>query len=186
MITSLSDITMKDFISLLCGEYDVLLRDGETATMEQKRKAASELTYKYRMIVSPSVARAGLMDVEDEVKLKSRFLLTEILQAMSAMGEEDKVRALLAEVGRTNVKDIFETLASMRAECEYLQKKSFDMKPKKEAATSDDIRESFDAECAYLMTFFKMQIKLDEISAGVYANMLHQAEEQIKRMKRQN
>ena len=136
------------------------------------------------MVVSPSAVKAGLMDLEDAVKLKSRFLLTNILSAMNAMGEEDRVRVLLAEVGRPNVKDVFATLESMRAECEYLQKKSIDMKTDKPGHTASEIRESFDAESAFLMTFFKMQINISEISAGVYANMVHQAELQIKSMKR--
>ena len=185
MIESLSDITMKDFISMLCGDTGVILEKGDEISPEELREAVNELTYKYRMIVSPSSARAGLMEIEDDVKLKSRFLLTNILRTMAAMGKEDKVRVLLADIGRPSVKDVFATLESMRAECEYLQKKSIDMKPGRTARSPSEIRESFDAESAYLMTFFKMQINLSEISAGVYANMVHQAEEQIKQMKKQ-
>ena len=185
MISSLSDITMKDFVSVLCGEHELLLEKGEVVTKKVLKEAVSDLTYQYREIVSPASAKAGLMDLEDDMKIRSRMLLTNILQTLNAMGKEDDVRELLAEVGRPDVKDVFATLESMRAECEYLKKKNDDVKIKKHEATPKEIRESFDAETAYLMTFFKMSINLAEISAGVYANMLHQAEEQIKRMKRQ-
>ncbi len=185
MIRSLSDITMKDFISVLCGNTSLLIEKGELVSDSELKDVVSELTYKYRTIVSPSSVKAGLMCIEDEVKLKYRFLLTSIPQTLNALGKESTVREILAEIGRPDVKDLTSTLESMRAECEYLKKKSEDQRTDRRQATADEIRESFDAESAYLMTFFKMQINLNEISAGTYANMLHQAEEQIKRMKRQ-
>ena len=47
--------------------------------------------------------------------------------------------------------------------------------------TPDDVRASFDREIAFLMTYFKMNIDTRNITAGVYANMVHQADVEIKR-----
>ena len=42
------------------------------------------------------------------------------------------------------------------------------------------MRESYDAEIAFIMTYYKMNIDVNVVSAGIYANMVRQAEREIK------
>ena len=51
-------------------------------------------------------------------------------------------------------------------------------------ASPEQIRSSFDAEIAFLMTFFKMSIDSRVINAAVYANIVHQADVEISFRKR--
>ena len=50
--------------------------------------------------------------------------------------------------------------------------------------STEQIRSSFDAEIAFLMTFFKMSIDSRVINAAVYANIVHQADVEISIRKR--
>ena len=54
----------------------------------------------------------------------------------------------------------------------------------RDRATPEQIRSSFDAEIAFLMTFFKMSIDSRVINAAVYANIVHQADVEILIRKR--
>ena len=54
----------------------------------------------------------------------------------------------------------------------------------KKKATPEQIRSSFDAEIAFLMTFFKMNIDVRNINAAVYANIVHQADVEISMKKK--
>ncbi len=51
-------------------------------------------------------------------------------------------------------------------------------------STPEEIRASFDSEIAFIMTFFKMSIDLNNTNAAVYANIFHQADVEISIRKR--
>ena len=61
-----------------------------------------------------------------------------------------------------------------------MQKKHNDRLKNNQNSKPQNIRESYDAEIAFIMTYYKMNIDVNVVSAGIYANMVRQAEREIK------
>ena len=162
MIERLNQITLSDFIELSCGNYACLLSDCKSMSESTLKEIASKLLVEYRSIVNPSNMKAMVMDKEDMLKERAKLLSLRICQALVSLGFYDDVRQVL---GQLNV-----------------ERRSEEHKGSK--ATPEQIRSSFDAEIAFLMTFFKMSIDSRVISAAVYANIVHQADVEISIRKR--
>ena len=148
MIENISEISLKNFIELLCGNYSVLLQGEELPSSDLKKKA-SDLIYDYRKIVNPSGVESYLMDREEEVKIKSRLLALRMCKALLSLGDVDFV-----------IHD--------------------DRLKNNQNSKPQNMRESYDAEIAFIMTYYKMNIDVNVVSAGIYANMVRQAEREIK------
>ena len=62
-----------------------------------------------------------------------------------------------------------------------MQKKHDDRLENNQNSRPNNVRESYDTEIAFIMTYFKMNIDINIISAGIYANMVRQADNEIRR-----
>ena len=171
MIERLNQITLNDFIELSCGNYACLLSDCKSVSESTLKEMASKLIIEYRSIVNPSGMQAMIMDKEDMVKERAKLLSLRICQTLVSLGFYDDVRQVLDQLNSA----IFE---QKRNE----ERRSEEHKGSK--ATPEQIRSSFDAEIAFLMTFFKMSIDSRVINAAVYANIVHQADVEISIRKR--
>lgn len=181
MITTLSRLNMYDFIELLCGNNRVLLEDGDNDSMLEN--VASELIYQYQCIVNPSGIESALLEKEEKIKIKYRITIAKILKALMSIDAIEDVIELLKEMGYSiNERDkISSKIDRMIAEAEYMKKRIDDNSHTSGKKNTTDVRASFDREIAFLMTYFKMNIDTRNITAGVYANMVHQADVEIKR-----
>lgn len=181
MITTLSRLNMYDFIELLCGNNRVLLEDGDNDSMLEN--GASELIYQYQCIVNPSGIESALLEKEEKIKIKYRITIAKILKALMSIDAIEDVIELLKEMGYyINERDkISSKIDRMIAEAEYMKKRIDDNSHTSGKKNTTDVRASFDREIAFLMTYFKMNIDTRNITAGVYANMVHQADVEIKR-----
>lgn len=181
MITTLSRLNMYDFIELLCGNNRVLLEDGDNDSMLEN--VASELIYQYQCIVNPSGIESALLEKEEKIKIKYRITIAKILKALMSIDAIEDVIELLKEMGYyVNERDkISSKIDRMIAESEYMKKRIDDNSHTSGKKNTTDVRASFDREIAFLMTYFKMNIDTRNITAGVYANMVHQADVEIKR-----
>lgn len=190
MIERLNQISLNDFIELSCGNYDCLNSDGELNSQEVLKERASKLIVDYRSIVNPSGMQALLLDKEELMKMNAKVLSLRICQSLISINSIDDVREVLL---------LFEVDAQKMSDEEIISKVNymlhsviFELKRNKERhqeegeggkATEEQIRSSFDTEIAFLMTYFKMNIDPRLINASVYANIVHQADVEIK-MKR--
>lgn len=102
---------------------------------------------------------------------------------MIGIGAHDEVNVILKGMGynETDPGMMIKRIDRMNAEAEYLKYRIDDNVQEIKKRTADEVRASFDKEIAFLMTYFKMNIDVNIVSAGVYANMLHQADIEIKR-----
>ena len=196
MIERLNQITLSDFIELSCGNYACLLSDCKSMSESTLKEIASKLLIEYRSIVNPSNMKAMVMDKEDMLKERAKLLSLRICQALVSLGFYDDVRQVLGQlnVDTRNMSDeqviskidyllhsaIFEQKRNEERRSE--ERRSEEHKGSK--ATPEQIRSSFDAEIAFLMTFFKMSIDSRVINAAVYANIVHQADVEISIRKR--
>lgn len=182
MIENISEISLKNFIELLCGNYSVLQQGEECLSLDLKKKA-SDLIFEYRKIVNPSGVESYLMDREEDVKIKSRLLALRMCKALLSLGDVDFVIQSMKDMGYGNisVEKVGGKIDRHIAECLYMKKKHDDRLKNNQNPRQQDIRESYDAEIAFIMTYFKMNIDVRTISAGIYAHMVRQADNEIKR-----
>lgn len=182
MIENISEISLKNFIELLCGNYSVLQQGEECLSLDLKKRA-SDLIFEYRKIVNPSGVESYLMDREEGVKIKSRLLALRMCKALLSLGDVDFVIQSMKDMGYGNVasEKVGSKIDRHIAECLYMQKKHDDRLKNNQNSGSNNVRESYDTEIAFIMTYFKMNIDINIISAGIYANMVRQADNEIRR-----
>ncbi|WP_270564529.1 hypothetical protein [Bacteroides finegoldii] len=186
MIERLNQITLNDFIELSCGNYACLLSDRGSVSESTLKEMASKLIIEYRSIVNPSGMQAMIMDKEDMVKERAKLLSLRICQTLVSLGFYDDVRQVLGQLN-VDIRDMSDE--QVISKLDYLLHSAiFEQKRNEERrseehkgskATPEQIRSSFDAEIAFLMTFFKMSIDSRVINAAVYANIVHQVEVDI-------
>ena len=155
------------------------------------KEMASKLIIEYRSIVNPSGMQAMIMDKEDMVKERAKLLSLRICQTLVSLGFYDDVRQVLDQlnVDTRNMSDeqVISKIDYLLHSAIFEQKRNEERRSeehKGSKATPEQIRSSFDAEIAFLMTFFKMSIDSRVINAAVYANIVHQADVEISIRKR--
>ena len=182
MITTLSKMKLSDFIELLCGNSYVL-KDSENDKDEDIMKMANELIYTYQGIVNPSGLETILLEKEERLKIQYKLSICKVLKILTGISAWEEVGCILTSLGykEKSKQDIVKRIDRMKAEAEYLKHRLDDNTKDTKKRTPDEVRASFDKEIAFLMTYFKMNIDVNIVSAGVYANMLHRADVEIKR-----
>lgn len=165
MIERLNQITLSDFIELSCGNYACLLSDCKSMSESTLKEIASKLLIEYRSIVNPSNMKAMVMDKEDMLKERTKLLSLRICQALVSLGFYDDVRQVLGQlnVDTRNMSDeqVISKIDYLLHSAIFEQKRNEERRSeehKGSKATPEQIRSSFDAEIAFLMTFFKMSI----------------------------
>lgn len=182
----LNELSLAQFIELVCGDYSVLLKDGETADNELLEKTTSELLDYYRSITDNANFKAQLMEKEERIKSKAKILVLRMCSNLVSYKSYADVRSLLElleedVVGLTD-RDISEKVDEMLRIAVFEEHRNEFVKEKEVQIkrSPDEIRASFNAEIAFVMTYFKMNIDINTINAAVYANMIHQAKIQLK------
>ncbi|MCM0385731.1 hypothetical protein J8K87_16225 [Bacteroides fragilis] len=186
MKSRLNQLTLSDFIELLCGNHLVLCAPSEILPKEHLNQCAIKLIGEYRAIVNPVATKAMLVEYEDITKQRIDILLLRICQTLMSLNVYDDVREILQMIDcnslsmtEEQVKSKVEELLRMAL---FEQKRNDEMREEEmysNKLTPDQIRASFDAEIAFMMTFFKMPIDY-ATNAAIYANIVHQADADIK------
>lgn len=190
MIERLNQLSLYDFIELSCGDCSVLLSPDEDINEMELKKRSSDLIIEYKKITNPSGLKSVLVDREDMIKERARVLLFKVCISLIAIDAYEDVRKTLAllsyDTKSMSDEQVKSKVEELLRSALFEQKRSDDMRSdeKKEKATPEQIRSSFDAEIAFLMTFFKMNIDVRNINAAVYANIVHQADVEISMKKK--
>ena len=181
MIERLNQLSLYDFIELSCGNCSVLLSPDEDINEMELKKRSSDLIIEYKKITNPSGLKSVLVDREDMIKVCISLI------AIDAYDDVRETLALLSyDTKSMSDEQVKSKVEELLRSALFEQKRSDDMRSdeKKEKATPEQIRSSFDAEIAFLMTFFKMNIDVRNINAAVYANIVHQADVEISMKKK--
>lgn len=184
MINRLNELSMAAFIELSCGNTSVLLdgdEDTDKAVLEHVR---SELIAEYKTITNPSGMKSILIEKEDESKLKGRILMLRICSSLCSLGDYGLCKAVMAEYETGYARDGEQMAADVNKrlrDAEFMLKRITTSKEPYVPPTEKEIRDSFDREIATLMTYFKMPVDIHKTSAAVYANIVCQAMEDMKR-----
>lgn len=176
----LDDISMYDFIDIYCGNYNRL-------SMEKDAKdVAANLIFEYRMITDPAGSKSVIYSHGNRLKIKAKVLLFQICSNLLAMKSNKDVCRILNDYGYKglNEDNVGLKVKSLLNSALYENKRLEDEPYASKKFTESDIRAYFNKEIAFLMTYFKMPIDIKSITASVYANIVNQAIEQIKNIKR--
>ncbi len=184
MIKSLSKLTMRQYIDLVCGDTSVLTGTGEIVAPAKLQKVRKRIIFEYARLSDDAGSKIFISDHTSRIKAKAELTMFQCLHNALILGAFDDVRNVLKEYGLTRTMDD----KQVTAEVTRLLKRArtnvsrYDQAKKEEEKepTSDEIRLQFDRQAAALMTYFKFQIDFDTISASQFACMVDQAHKQIK------
>ncbi|RHI11531.1 hypothetical protein DW182_03255 [Bacteroides sp. AM16-24] len=181
MKSRLNEITLAQFIELLCGNY-LVLSDGDEVKENELQECARSLIASYRFIADKPGMRALIADKEESVKSKMKVFFLRICNMLVLQGEFADIRSLLvmidedvSGVNDDNLKDrVADLLRYATFEQHRNEEVNADPEKTKEKSSPDDIRSYYDSEIAFIMTYIKMHIDMHQINAAVYANIVNQ------------
>ena len=182
MKTRLNEISLAQFIELLCGNYCLLLDDGDQVNKEELERCAHSLIASYRFIADKSGMRAFIAKKEEAIKCKMKVFFLRICTTLVMQQAYEDIRSLLAMieedvsgVSDDNLKDrVADLLRYATFEQHRNEEVNADPEKTKEKSSPDDIRSYYDSEIAFIMTYIKMHIDMHQINAAVYANIVNQ------------
>lgn len=192
----LDQLCLAEFIDIACGDYDGLAeRVGLPASSEEVKKLASGLIVAYRGVADPVGMRMFMSEHGGDAKDRARMVMYGLMKALVVNGEPDDIeevrRVLVEELGRSRCgrMSVEELSAFLSKESRCVEFSIEKKKSKKEASTevhrsSDDVRLGFDAEIAWVMSHYKMSIDTRVVSASVYANLVKNAVDEVKRRRK--
>lgn len=183
----LCEVTLAEFMELACGNTAILLEKGESTEPSVLSHIANNILTEYSFIADRTNARAKMRDKEDIIKRDSVLLLLKICNTLLMLEKYDDVRDLLKEIdeyaGESDEKLKAKVDRLIRLN-EFEKKRATDIaeseKVEQTQSTPEEIRSSFYSEIAFLMTYFKMNIEANNVNAEVYANLVRQAEMEIR------
>lgn len=185
MITSLSRLTMRRYIELVCGDMSVLKSGAEIVSPAKLEETRKRLIYEYSRLSDDAGSKIFLNDHVSRLRAKAELTMFQCLHNALLVGAFDDVRGVLKEYGiarKMDDRQVVDEVKRLLARAKSNVKRSEDdaAKDKNQQPTPDEIRTQFDRQAASLMTYFKFQIDLDKISASQFACMIDQAHKQIK------
>ena len=187
MKTSLSELTLAQFIDLECGKLDVLKESRhEVVSMERLVETRSAIAREFQQIASPASYKSMLIDREKKSKMRAKAILFGALMSLVQIEAFDEVRQLMASSGIDCTR--FDN-ARLRLDVEQrLNTVTFELKrmgveaPKPEDVTPEAVRRGYEGMVADLMLAYKMSIDIETVRASVFASMIYKANEMAKAM----
>lgn len=185
MKSRLNEITLAQFIELLCGNY-LVLSDGDEVKENELQECARSLIASYRFISDKSGMRVLITDKEESVKSKMKVFFLRICNMLVLQEEFADVRSLLTmideDVSGIDNDTLHDKVAELLRYATFEQQRDEEAHKKSESGdktSPDNIRSYYDAEIAFIMTYVKMNIDMHHINAAVYANIVNQVNADI-------
>lgn len=176
---TLSQISIADFVDILCGDYSSLEMD--KLSWDEQMEAVRGLINQYRAIADPTGTEALVQENVALVMAEGKVRLARLLRVLLDMDAADDVRELLREYGADGGTDLRGAVDRLQRQAE-LDIKRLRAAEQEKPAQEPDYRTSYDSEFAFVMTHFRMTFDPRTLSAAVYANMLHRADMEMKAM----
>lgn len=177
--TKLSDFTLFEFIELSCGNYDVL--DDDASKDESRASTARDILSEYSMIADSAHAKAIISEREREMKCSANIMILNLCSSLIRLGDKEKAKDILNDIGASYGEDIGISVENMLRYAKFEYERSKSGLESKLRRTPDEIRASFFSEIAFIMSYYKMNINEREINAHVYANLVRQVCDEIRR-----
>lgn len=183
MIERLEQLSMSRFIDLACGDSSVLLEDGEKADAETLAEIRNSIVQEYREISDPTGNKSHIAFVEEIIKARIAVTVFSMCRNMLSIGAYDNVREVLDSCGisASSMSDarlaaeVSSRLARANRDLDALAA------PKDaDGIPAHELRNSFDAQTASLMSHFKFQIDVSSMKATLYAHLVSLFDRELK------
>lgn len=173
MKTSLDELTMQEFISLLCGDLSVL----GSGSRENLERAGREIIMKYRVITDKHGVTENFLLIEGVARCKMEMMIYDVARRLLNLGETESVIEVLTEIGirlpGTSQEILGAVIESSIARTEHELGKLMEKVPQDEEEKSPEvIRQQFSELTAALMAHFKFQIDIGTMKADIYAHLV--------------
>lgn len=181
MIERLEDLTIGQFIDMVCGDTSVLGADQTEA--ERMAFVARNIVLEYKDIADPAGVKTYLSEHENYLKVRIAVTLFNICHNLMALRQYGKVREIMADIdepaeGRSD--EWLKMKVSSEFERAKLNLAKIEDEKRVEDSDATDIRRDFDEQTAALMAYFKFQIDTSTIKANIYAHLVARHNREIK------
>lgn len=183
MKETLSQLTVDQFVELICGNIAVLKEKGEKVSSEKLVGAMRNIIFEYKDLADNAGTKSYLLSVEDLIKAKITVLVCSICQNLVSLGEHGHVREVLLEYGiKAGALTDQRIEAEVRSRLERARSTIARIEEQKGSDRYDAkyLRREFDAQTAALMAYFRFQINPSRMKATVYANLVSRHNREIK------
>lgn len=183
MKENLEQLTLSQFVDLVCGDTSVLLAKHEIPNPNKVAVATRNIVLEYRSIADPGGTSSYFKHVEDWIKAKMNVIIFTMCNNLASLKQYSRAREVLVEYGLSASSwtdnrveaTIQARLAQAKRELEDLEAEN-----EKVIAEREKIRAQFDAQTASLMAHFKFQIDPATIKATLYANLVARHNREVK------
>lgn len=183
MIEKLEQLTLSQFVDLVCGDTSVLHDKHEIVSSDKLAVATRNIVLEYRAIADPGGTNSYFKHVEDWIKAKMNVIIFTMCNNLATLKQYDRAREVLVAYGLSasgwNDGRVDGTIQARLAQA---QRELDDLETENEKLTAEreKIRAQFDAQTAAIMAHFKFQIDPATIKATLYANLVARHNREIK------
>lgn len=187
MKTRLDELTTAEFIDLVCGHKDVLLRKHEIPNPYKLTIALRNIVMEYRSIADPGGNATYLQRVDAIIKSRLTVTVYSMCQNLVLLEQFERVREILKAAGLPA-----DDWNDKRIESEvhiHLQKgkravEEIDDDEDEGEQEGENIRNAFHEMIAAMMAHFKFQIDVSTMMAPVFAHLTARYHAEMKAMKK--
>ena len=180
MIERLEQLTLAQFVDLVCGDTKILQCGGNA---DKTAIALRNIVMEYRNIADPGGTHSYLQRVEDWIKAKIEVLVFTMCLNLATLKQFGRACEVLDAYGLSSSGwSDSRVEGTINARLSQAQRRLDEIEAENEKADADreNIRARFDTQTAELMAHFKFQINPDTIKATLYANLVARYNREIK------
>ncbi len=182
MIKTLEQLTVAQFIELVCGNISVLAEKNEKISEEKATGIIHNIAFEYKQIADPAGAKSYISKAEELVKAKIEVALFSICNNLVRMNEYGRARDVINEYGiKTTSMDDRRIAMEIKSRMERAEKTISRIEDENNRDREPlNIRRMFDEQTAALMAYFRFQIDITSMKATVYAHLIARHNREIK------
>lgn len=183
MIERLEQLTIGQFIDLVCGDTSVLTGKHEIVSEAKMAVALRNIVFEYKDIADQSGARGYLATIEELIRGKILSVMWTMCHNLVSLGEHGRAREVMKVYG-INADSMSDQRVAAEIKSRLERAKNTVARIEADSQTDKkdvvDIRRSFDEQTASMMAYFKFQIDTTTMKATVYALLVARHNREIK------
>lgn len=183
MKQKLEELTIGQFVDLICGDAGVLLGRHEIASPQKQAAAIRDIVFEYRELSDRAGAQSYLSNIEELIRNKVRMSIFSECLELVRIKKYETTRNIMEQLGIGVAKMSNERLTA-EVKSQLARARQAEARAKENSHNPDgdaaEIRRSFDEQTAALIAFFKFQIDTETMKATIYALLVARYNREIK------